>query len=102
MKRIMMLAAVCSVVVVCFGLIKTRSRVVDAGNTIIKLQKELWELKDTNDKLMLDYRSLATPENIIKKNEELQLGLVPPERVICVKTQDERVATVQQEGATEP
>ncbi|MFH1708548.1 MAG: hypothetical protein ABIF71_11620 [Planctomycetota bacterium] len=48
------------------------------------LQKELWELQEQNAKLKVEYDRIATAENIIRKNAELNLSLVPPREVVCV------------------
>jgi len=72
-------------VLFALGIIPMRGQVVREGNKIIKLQKRLWEAKDLNDKLKNTYRKMVTPENIVRKNRELNLSLVPPSRVIRIR-----------------
>ena len=64
--------------------IRTRSQIIATGNKIVTLQKELWELKEVNAKLKVEYDRIVTAENIIRKNAELNLSLVPPREVVCV------------------
>jgi hypothetical protein len=64
--------------------IRTRSQIIATGNKIVTLQKELWELQELNGKLRVEYDRIATAENIIRKNTELNLSLVPPREVVCV------------------
>jgi cell division protein FtsL len=85
------------VLVTAFGLIKSRSGVIETGRTIHRLQKEVWHLKDENIKLNNEYLRLVSAEMIIRKNRELNLSLVPPSRVICVKEPGRQVAAVQEE-----
>ena len=89
MKNIICAAGFGMLILMCFGIVKMRGQVVKEGNKIILLQKELWELKDINDKLKNTYRKIITPENILLKNKELHLTLVPPEKVICIKEKQE-------------
>jgi hypothetical protein len=68
--------------------VKTRSGVIESGQKINQLQKELWRLRDLNNKLKNEYRGLVTPENILRKNRELSLTLIPPQEVICLKSEE--------------
>ncbi len=74
-----------SILVCCLGIIKTRSGVIKSGQKMNQLQKELFRLRDINSKLKNEYRRLVTPERIIQMNRELDLSLIPAQRVICLK-----------------
>ena len=74
-----------SILACCLGVIKTRSGVIESGQKINQLQKELFRLRDVNSKLKNEYRRLVTPERIIQMNRELDLSLIPAQRVICLK-----------------
>jgi len=97
MRAIICAAGFGILVLMCLGIVKMRGQVVKEGNKIILLQKELWQLRDMNDKLKNTYRKIVTPENILKKNKELSLSLVPPLKVICIgeKEVPERVISMK-------
>ena len=91
-----------TVLVISFGVITTRSRIIETGRTINKLQKELSQLRDVNSKLKNRYRRLATPENIFTKNQELNLSLVPPREVIRVRAPEEEAPVVRMKKPATP
>lgn len=100
MLRTVSLAAFMMILLSCFLIITNRSQVIAAGNKIIMLQKELRELREVNDKLKNEYRNIATAENIMRKNEELGLALVPPEQVIRIGN-EETEAVISMHGSPE-